>query len=325
MQKISAYTPTADDNDEFTDGSVTGGQSPTNLVAAWFNMMQRELVSVTTAAGINLSKENDAQLIAAMRKMFLQTGNLFSEIKAAGPSAVVMAQSNLGLTGSVNGEYPVGAPIPWPTDIAPAKFALMQGQMFDTSTYTNLAVAYPDGKIPDMRGYTIKGKPGSGRAVLSYEQDAIKSHTHSATIGAANLGTVTTSTFDYGTRSTTTAGNHSHTFSGTTSNAGAHSHAVPVWINSGGSQAGRYVDRNEYSDTSHRQPNGPPTSVAGAHTHSYSGTTTATGNHAHTTAIGAHNHTITLGSHTHSISIGSTGDAENTVKNIAFNYIVRLA
>lgn len=325
MQKISAYTPTADENDEFTDGSVTGGKSPTNLVAAWFNMMQRELVSVTTAAGITLSKDNDAQLIAAMKKMFLQTGNLFSEIKAAGAESVALAQANLGLTGSVNGEYPVGAPIPWPTDTPPANFALMQGQDFDKATYTHLAAAYPSGKIPDMRGYTIKGKPSSGRAVLSYEQDAIKSHTHSASIGAANLGTVTTSTFDYGTRTTSGVGDHAHSFSGTTSYAGDHQHMVPVWINSGGTVAGRYVDRNEYNDTSHSNPYGPPTTTAGGHTHTFSGGTTGSGAHSHTLGIGAHNHTITLGSHSHSISIGNTGNAENTVKNIAFNYIVRLA
>ncbi|ENU7865858.1 phage tail protein, partial [Escherichia coli] len=74
--------------------------------------------------------------------------------------------------------YPVGAPIPWPSDTVPSGYALMQGQTFDKSAYPKLAVAYPSGVIPDMRGWTIKGKPGSGRAVLSQEQDGIKSHTH---------------------------------------------------------------------------------------------------------------------------------------------------
>ncbi|EJE7128405.1 phage tail protein, partial [Escherichia coli] len=71
--------------------------------------------------------------------------------------------------------YPVGAPIPWPSDTVPSGYALMQGQTFDKSAYPKLAVAYPSGVIPDMRGWTIKGKPGSGRAVLSQEQDGIKS------------------------------------------------------------------------------------------------------------------------------------------------------
>ncbi|WP_100031527.1 tail fiber protein, partial [Escherichia coli] len=61
--------------------------------------------------------------------------------------------------------YPVGAPIPWPSDTVPSGYALMQGQTFDKTAYPKLAAAYPSGVIPDMRGWTIKGKPGSGRAV----------------------------------------------------------------------------------------------------------------------------------------------------------------
>ncbi|EOP2119793.1 phage tail protein, partial [Escherichia coli] len=116
--------------------------------------------------------------------------------------------------------YPVGAPIPWPSDTVPSGYALMQGQTFDKSAYPKLAVAYPSGVIPDMRGWTIKGKPGSGRAVLSQEQDGIKSHTHSASASSTDLGTKTTSSFDYGTKTTSSfdygtkttnsAGNHSH-------------------------------------------------------------------------------------------------------------------
>ncbi|EGI4244268.1 TPA: prophage tail fiber N-terminal domain-containing protein, partial [Escherichia coli] len=84
--------------------------------------------------------------------------------------------------------YPVGAPIPWPSDTVPSGYALMQGQTFDKSAYPKLAAAYPSGVIPDMRGWTIKGKPASGRAVLSQEQDGIKSHTHSASASSTDLG-----------------------------------------------------------------------------------------------------------------------------------------
>ncbi|EPE4703252.1 phage tail protein, partial [Escherichia coli] len=51
----------------------------------------------------------------------------------------------------------------------------------------------------------------------------------------------------------------------------------------------------------------------------------AAGDHQHTVPIGAHTHTLALGSHGHGLTINPTGNAENTVKNIAFNYIVRLA
>lgn len=58
--------------------------------------------------------------------------------------------------------YPVGAAIAWPSDATPAGYALMQGQSFDKSAYPLLAIAYPSGIIPDMRGWTIKGKPPVG-------------------------------------------------------------------------------------------------------------------------------------------------------------------
>ncbi|KAE9830614.1 hypothetical protein GP960_15230 [Escherichia coli] len=49
------------------------------------------------------------------------------------------------------------------------------------------------------------------------------------------------------------------------------------------------------------------------------------GAHAHTVGIGAHTHSVAIGSHGHTITVNAAGNAENTVKNIAFNYIVRLA
>lgn len=120
--------------------------------------------------------------------------------------------------------YPPGAPIPWPSDTVPSGYALMQGQTFDKSAYPKLAAAYPSGVIPDMRGWTIKGKPASGRAVLSQEQDGIKSHTHSASASSTDLGTKNTSSFDYGTKSTNNTGAHTHSLSGSTGSAGDHTH-----------------------------------------------------------------------------------------------------
>ncbi|MBE5543289.1 phage tail protein, partial [Salmonella enterica subsp. enterica serovar Gallinarum] len=110
--------------------------------------------------------------------------------------------------------HPVGAAIAWPSDATPAGYALMQGQSFDKSAYPLLAIAYPSGVIPDMRGWTIKGKPISGRAVLSQEMDGNKSHSHTARAQDTDLGTKSTSSFDYGTKSTNTTGNHTNQFGG---------------------------------------------------------------------------------------------------------------
>jgi hypothetical protein len=60
------------------------------------------------------------------------------------------------------GDFPVGAPIVWPSDTLPSGFALMTGQTFNLASYPQLAVAYPSGIIPDMRGQTVKGKPAAG-------------------------------------------------------------------------------------------------------------------------------------------------------------------
>ncbi|HFB2073596.1 TPA: phage tail protein [Escherichia coli] len=224
--------------------------------------------------------------------------------------------------GSANIEaFPPGVPLPWPSDTPPAGYAIMQGQTFDKAAYPKLAIAYPSGVIPDMRGWTIKGKPASGRAVLSQEQDGIKSHTHSASASSTDLGTKTTSSFDYGTKSTNNTGAHTHNVSGTANSAGAHTHTVPLRRpNSGGMN----FDWLDGASSGTVVGNGTVPS-SGAHTHSVSGTATSAGAHAHTVGIGAHTHSVTIGSHGHTITVNAAGNAENTVKNIAFNYIVRLA
>ncbi|HBL0786132.1 TPA: prophage tail fiber N-terminal domain-containing protein [Escherichia coli] len=230
--------------------------------------------------------------------------------------------------------YPPGAPIPWPSDTVPSGYALMQGQTFDKSAYPKLAAAYPSGVIPDMRGWTIKGKPASGRVVLSQEQDGIKSHTHSASASSTDLGTKTTSSFDYGTKSTNNTGAHTHSISGTANSAGAHQHKSSgafggndTSIFPNGYTAISNLSAGIMSTTSGsgQTRKAGKTSSDGAHTHSLSGTAASAGAHAHTVGIGAHTHSVAIGSHGHTITVNAAGNAENTVKNIAFNYIVRLA
>ncbi|EGR6835296.1 tail fiber protein [Salmonella enterica] len=229
-------------------------------------------VASTTQAGIvRLSSATDSD----------------SEEEAATPKAVkaVVKQCQDDIAG-VN--IPVGVALSWPTDTPPAGWVIMQGQAFDTSRYPKLAIAYPNGVIPDMRGWMIKGKPASGRAVLSPEEDGIKSHTHTARAQDTDLGTKTTSSFDYGTKPTNTTGGHTHQF-------------------------GSYVNSywGDSNHTSFLSGNGAWTQAAG--------------DHAHTVYIGGHEHTMYIGPHGHVVIVDADGNAETTVKNIAFNYIVRLA
>lgn len=183
---------------------------------------------------------------------------------------------------------PVGSPIAWPSDNIPAGYALMQGQSFDKSAYPLLAIAYPSGVIPDMREWTIKGKPASGRAVLSRELDGNKSHSHTARAQDTDLGTKSTSSFDYGTKSTNTTGGHNHSVGGT--------YGGDSW---GGNTRVQSAGNNQISSWN--------------------------GDHVHTVYIGGHGHTMYIGPHGHVVTVDAAGNAETTVKNIAFNYIVRLA
>lgn len=97
MQKIGDIPNTrADSHGEFTDGNVAGGVPPTILPAEWFNTLQRELIKVVQAGGLTLDPNDDTQVLAALKKLFLQSGNNLSEIKAAGPAAVAAALANLG-------------------------------------------------------------------------------------------------------------------------------------------------------------------------------------------------------------------------------------
>ncbi|ENK8042576.1 tail fiber protein [Salmonella enterica] len=184
--------------------------------------------------------------------------------------------------------HPVGAAIAWPSDATPAGYAIMQGQSFDKSAYPLLAIAYPSGVIPDMRGWTIKGKPASGRAVLSQEMDGNKSHSHGTRALDTDLGTKGTSSFDYGNKTSDTTGGHNHSAGG---------------LYGGDSIGGKTrVQRDGNNQL-----------------------TSWNGDHAHTTWIGPHDHTVYIGPHGHAVTVDADGNAETTVKNIAFNYIVRLA
>ncbi|OFC61564.1 phage tail protein [Candidatus Erwinia dacicola] len=303
--------PVDTDDGLFHDGDPSTGAEGTIVYAKIMNALQDGIIDIQT--------ENKNILAEAkMTPDPSKNNQLLTVIKAIATTIAATAASVA---------VPVGTPLAWPTATPPDGYAIMQGQTFDTAKYPKTAAAYPSGKLPDMRGQTIKGAP-DGRALLSLEADGIKSHTHTATASNTDLGTKTsaafdyetkttsntdlgtkaTTAFDYGTKTTNSTGAHTHTYSlrdganatsssqpdngghnigtGTTSNAGAHTHTVAI----------------------------------GSHTHNV-----VLGAHTHTVAIGAHTHAIVIGAHGHTITVAAAGNTENTVKNIAFNYIVRLA
>ncbi len=277
-------------------------------------------VSVNIQFRLAVSESATIELnVATGDGLFLrQDGNL-GDVRDKSKSRLNLGLGELA-TLQINDVLPVGIPQPWPTDIPPDGWAIMAGQTFDKSKYPKLALAYTTGVIPDMRGWVIKGKPSVGRSVLSQEGDGVKSHNHSGSASNTDLGTKTTSTFDYGTKTSNTTGAHAHSISGTAASSGNHTHGVPGTGSADGTASPPFA-----ADGRNSRESTITTEAAGAHTHSISGTAASSGNHAHSVGIGAHAHTVGIGAHSHTITVNAFGNVENTVKNVAYNYIVRLA
>lgn len=67
MHKIDTNTATA--NGEFTDGDSSAALEATDLNAAWFNTVQRELCNLVEGTGINLDAVKDNQVFDAVKKL----------------------------------------------------------------------------------------------------------------------------------------------------------------------------------------------------------------------------------------------------------------
>ncbi|HGH3386101.1 TPA: tail fiber protein [Citrobacter freundii] len=263
--------------------------------------------NANTSAALHYPENNAGSLMVLKGAGITQVYRVYSSSRSYSRSKY---STQPWTTWTPDDAFPIGAPIPWPSDTVPPAHALMQGQPFDKSVYPLLAVAYPSGVIPDMRGQTIKGRP-DGRAVLSQELDGIKWHDHGATVASTDLGnrdttgfdygTKPVSVFDYGTKSTTGAGAHNHPISGRT-------------------QFGQAGDVVAMSNTGSDRTNWGAVGGVGDHAHAV-----GIGAHDHVVGIGAHAHSVYIGAHSHGVTVSPSGQAENTVKNTAFNYLVRLA
>ncbi|AOM42820.1 hypothetical protein A9255_06315 [Xenorhabdus hominickii] len=78
---------------------------------------------------------------------------------------------------------PVGVPVPWPTETPPEGWLICNGDSFDKARYPKLALAYPSGVLPDLRGEFIRGLDTEGtidpgRTLLSKQQATMLPSVH---------------------------------------------------------------------------------------------------------------------------------------------------
>ncbi|MFV8759204.1 hypothetical protein ACSMDK_10345 [Yersinia enterocolitica] len=191
MQKIGDIPNTrADSNGEFTDGNVAGGVPPTILPAEWFNTIQRELISILTAAGITPDSEKFDQIAVSISKLvskgeFLKIKNNLSEIKATGPAAVAEAQANLNLAELLgdalqkkNNLSEIAAAGSAAQAVAQANIGLtpskFSGRLLNTQTFTSTGTYTPTAGTAYIEVEAVGGGGASGAvSATSASQNAI--------------------------------------------------------------------------------------------------------------------------------------------------------
>lgn len=229
----------------FTRGD--SNNSPTYPGPDWMNAIQGELLGVLSAANITPLKTDNTQLAQAIASLI---------------SAAVGQISNV-------------------PDI---------GQLFFTTDLTDPNVKYAGttweylGEGLTLRtakkdGSDLNTTTGADTSTLTAEN--MPAHTHGITgnTGSSSAVSETSSSFDYGSKSTNSTGDHTHTFTD--------------WSDGTGITGDFDGD--------------------GAHG---TGTTSSAGAHTHTTAIGAHTHTTTIPAHSHTLPVATDSAGSGTAVSI---------
>lgn len=114
---------------------------------------------------------------------------LAAHLAAADPHAQYLK------TADIDKYIPVGFPLPWPQATPPDGWLKCNGAPFDKVKFPKLAVAYPSGNLPDLRGEFLRGwDDGRGinknRVLLSNEDHTVISHSHALPTKVGNTTTI---------------------------------------------------------------------------------------------------------------------------------------
>lgn len=202
--------------------------------------------------------------------------DIYYKCKTIGDAATAI-WTVLGSSGS-NGQVPVGGVIMWSGKIAdiPTNWALCNGTA-GTPDLRNRFIIGADVDTSNIPTTSITGAATQTGGAASVTSGAGGAHDHGGVTGD----------------STAPLPSHSHSFSGTSSEDGNHSHTFPGRSGTLDGTATVVLRSSEATGSTGTIT----TSVSGAHTHTFSGTTGATG------SGGTHNHSITAATnHTHTVS-----------------------
>jgi hypothetical protein len=164
LPELSAATEVAE-NDLFLINQQLADKSVTASVIKQFTS---PLASLTSKGVVSLSNAIDSA----------------SEAEAVTPKALTLLPDLI---------LPVGIPLPWPDTMPPTGFLKCNGAAFDKAKYPKLAKAYPNGKLPDLRGEFIRGWDDSrgvdvDRTILSWQQHELILHGHPTLLSHESSG-----------------------------------------------------------------------------------------------------------------------------------------
>jgi microcystin-dependent protein len=227
------------------------------------------------SAGQFLSKVDSANYNAAWVNNFVPPGGLAGEVLLKVDGTNFNTQWGVAV--------PSGVISPFAGGSVPTGYVLCDGQSLNTTTFANLfaVIGYTYGGsgssflVPNLRGRVPVG--------IDTSQDEFNVR---GEVGGAKTHTLTAAQMPVHSHTTP---NHSHTFSGTTSTNGNHSHGMQDSYNQGSPTSGPdsvftgRANQSGWGDTRY-------VFAAGNHAHSYSGTTSNASPTTNTTGGGqAHN------------------------------------
>lgn len=142
----------------FHDGNPLTGELGTIVDAVHLNNVQgavrdaqSELITVLTAAGINVDPTKKNQLLTALKALLLSRSNPFGDIKSDGAAAIATALTNLGLKEAAKREVGTGTnQIPDMGVFASGSgwFKLPSGHIVQFGTYSGNTTRFISGNFP---------------------------------------------------------------------------------------------------------------------------------------------------------------------------------
>ncbi|XYQ53215.1 phage tail-collar fiber domain-containing protein [Pectobacterium carotovorum] len=184
------------------NGVAFDGTADISVDSEWSQIKNVPAASYDVAGVVVLSSSinSNSRTIAATAQQLFTAHSIATNAQAKANAALpadgtAAAATKLATPRKINGvafdgttdinlpsDFPVGAPVPYPSATPPAGWIKCNGQSFNKSAYPQLATAYPSGVLPDLRGEFVRGWDDgrgvdTGRGLLSAQSDAIRNIT----------------------------------------------------------------------------------------------------------------------------------------------------